>query len=153
AAVLAGRVDHQPALADVVRARLLDVDVLARGAGEDGGRGVPVVGGGDEDRVDRPVGQHAAQVPGGLRPAARRPLDRLGGGVHAVAVRVADPGNLHVLAGEQGPDVVHPHAAGADDADDDALVGAAGAAGGFGGSEGRGPGGGQAGLLEETSAV
>src|SRR5262249_57038891 len=46
-AVLAGGLHHQLALARVVAARLLDVDVLAGGAGEDARRRVPLVAGRD----------------------------------------------------------------------------------------------------------
>src|SRR4029079_1199565 len=45
--VLAGGLDHQLALARVVRAGLLDVDVFPGRTGQDGGRGVPVVAGRD----------------------------------------------------------------------------------------------------------
>ena len=71
--VLAGRLDQQLALARVVAARLLDVDVLAGRAGEDRGRGVPVVAGGDDQDVDGLVVEDAAEVGDGLRGLARRP--------------------------------------------------------------------------------
>ena len=62
AAVLAGRGDHLPAFPDVVGQRLLDVDVLARLAGPDGGQGVPMVGRGDDDGVDVLVVEQLADV-------------------------------------------------------------------------------------------
>ena len=65
--------DHQPALADVVRTRLLDVDVLAGVGGEDRGRGVPVVRRGDPDGVDAPCRRAPARMSFvGLRLCARR---------------------------------------------------------------------------------
>ena len=45
--------DHQPAFANVVAARLLHVDVLAGVECQDGGRAVPVVGRGNEDASTR----------------------------------------------------------------------------------------------------
>ena len=51
-AVLLGRLDHLAAFEDVVAARLLDVDVLARLAGPDRRQRVPVVRRGDADHVD-----------------------------------------------------------------------------------------------------
>ena len=62
AAVLAGRGDHLPAFPDVVGEGLLDVDVLARLAGPDGGQGVPVVGRGDGHGVDGLVVEQLAEV-------------------------------------------------------------------------------------------
>ena len=63
--------DGDPAFVDVVAARFFDVDVLARLAGPDRDQGVPVVGRGDRDGVDRLVVEHAADVlHGGRRPAA-----------------------------------------------------------------------------------
>ena len=60
--VLAGGLDGDPALVDVVAARLLDVDVLAGLAGPDGHQRVPVVGRGDRDGVEVLVVEHAADV-------------------------------------------------------------------------------------------
>src|SRR5205823_629723 len=48
AAILAGRLDHAAALDQVVRNRLLDIDVLAGLTGPDGRQGVPVVRSGDD---------------------------------------------------------------------------------------------------------
>ena len=48
-----GGLDGDPAFMDVVAARFFDVDVLARLAAPDRDQGVPVVGRGDRDRVDR----------------------------------------------------------------------------------------------------
>ena len=59
---LAGRADHRLALGDVVRDRLLDIDVLAGQHGLDRGQGVPVVGRGDDDAVDVFAVEHGAVV-------------------------------------------------------------------------------------------
>src|SRR5262245_58913699 len=58
----ARRLHHQPPLADIVARWLLDVDVLPRLEGEDRRRSVPVVGGGDEDRIDGAVIEDLSQV-------------------------------------------------------------------------------------------
>ena len=60
--VLPRGLDDPPAFADVVADRLLDVDVLAGLAGPDRRQGVPVVGRGDRDGVDRLVVEQAADV-------------------------------------------------------------------------------------------
>ena len=62
AVVLARRLAHLVALVDGLRQRLLDIDVLARLAGQDGGAGVPVVGSGDDHAVDVLVLEHPAKV-------------------------------------------------------------------------------------------
>ena len=87
--VAAGGLEQQSAFAEVVAARLLHVDVLARLAGQNGRRGVPVIGRGDDHGVDRLVVEHAPQVGHRvlgtdlfLRPAAAR------------LVRVADVGDV-----------------------------------------------------------
>jgi len=62
ALVLAGRFDHLAPLEDVVAGGLLDVDVLAGLEGPDGPQGVPVVAGGDRNRVDLLVLEHLPEV-------------------------------------------------------------------------------------------
>src|SRR5262249_13754021 len=52
AAVLARRLHDAPAFADIVAHRLLDVHILARLHGPDGGQRVPVIGRGDEHGGD-----------------------------------------------------------------------------------------------------
>src|ERR1035437_2010482 len=60
--VLAGRRHDLFDFEDIMRARLLDVDVLAGAARVDGHQRVPVIGGGDRDGVDRLVFQQLAVV-------------------------------------------------------------------------------------------
>ncbi len=58
--MLPRRLDHGATLGDGDRQRLLDIHILAGLAGGDGLDGVPVVGRGDDERVDvRTVEQHA----------------------------------------------------------------------------------------------
>jgi len=52
AGVAAGGVDDLAAFAEGESERLLAVNVLAGAAGEDGGGGMPVIGRGDDDRVN-----------------------------------------------------------------------------------------------------
>ena len=69
ATVMAGRLDHPPSLAHDVGQGLLHVDVLARRAGQHRHGRVPVVGGGDDHRVDvRPVQQLAEIAEAGGSP-------------------------------------------------------------------------------------
>ena len=96
------RLDQELALAVGVRGGLLDVDVLARLAGAEGDRGVPVVRRGDEHRVDRLVVQ---QVPEVLDDAGRLPLgllDLAGGGLPAARIDVADRRDRRVFTGSPG---------------------------------------------------
>ena len=97
AVVLAGRLDHLAAFDQVVRDRLLDVNVLAGLAGPDGTEGVPVVGGGDHDRGHGRVFEHSADVLLGLRLL----LAGVAGGLHRrrddVLVRVDDVRDLDVV--------------------------------------------------------
>src|SRR5262245_10843732 len=58
----AGGLDDAAAFADVVADRLLDVNVLAGLHGPDGGQGVPVVGRGNADGVNRLVFENLADV-------------------------------------------------------------------------------------------
>ncbi len=150
AVVLAGRLDHLAALEEVVRARLLDVDVLAGLAGPDGFQGVPMVGSGQGHGVDRLVVQQPPLVDLGLRAFARAFLDLGGGLLQAVFVAVGKGGNLDVFGCqlEQRAAVRHaPAAAQPDDGHAEAAVGAGG------GAERRGGQGDRGGGLEESAAV
>ena len=77
AAVLAGRRHHLLPFPQVVRERLLDVDVLARLAGPDRRQGMPVVRQGDDHRVDALVVEDFAGVVirGDLPPVVTGRLD------------------------------------------------------------------------------
>jgi hypothetical protein len=94
-----GGLDHQPPLANVVAAGLLDVDVLARLAGQDCGRGVPVVGRGDGHGIDCLVVEDFPQV--GHRMVGLTLLLRL---LRAAAVGVADVGDLYVVGQQRLPE-------------------------------------------------
>ena len=116
--------DHQPALAQVVRRRFFDVDVLAGVAGENGRGRVPMIGGGDEHGVDVLVLQDASKVADLLGRAALAGFDAGGGLVLALGVGIADVGDADVFFRSQCADVARAHAARADDGDVDAIVGA-----------------------------
>jgi len=61
AAVLFSGTHQLPALPEIVRARLLDVDVLACLARPNRHQRMPMVRRGDRDRIDRPRGQRSAE--------------------------------------------------------------------------------------------
>ena len=128
AAVLAGGLDHLPAFPDAPGGRLLDVHVLARLAGPDRLQGVPVVLGGEADRVDRLVVEQLPLVGVGLELQARQIGIGLRGPVELALIAIADRGDLDVVRlfeDRQAADV-RPHApAQADQAHADPLVGAA----------------------------
>src|SRR5262249_60775189 len=86
-----GRVHHQPALADIVTAGFLDVDVLAGIQGQDSRGCVPVVGGGDHHGVYALVVKDLAHVLDGLRRLARR-FHGLSGVGEALLIDVTDIG-------------------------------------------------------------
>ena len=118
-AVTAGGLDHLASLPDIVGAGLLHVDMLAGLAGQDGGRSVPVIAGGDDYRIHLRVVQDVAEV--------RDPMSRAGlldGLRHALGVRVADVGHPAALQGGEVLAESTPPAAAADDPHVEAIVGA-----------------------------
>ena len=77
--------DHQSAFPDVVRARLLKVNVLACIAGQNGRRSMPVIGCRDHHSIDRLVIKDATHIPQRFRRFLAGLLDsRCGCGDHAV---------------------------------------------------------------------
>src|SRR5262249_3498846 len=106
ALVMPCRLDHAPALDDVVRDRLLDVNVLARLTGPDCGQGVPVVGGSDGHGGDVLVLEDVADV---LLEARRLLLPR-GDALEClgddVLVGVAEVGDLDIVEGGETADQV-----------------------------------------------
>ena len=123
-AVPAGRGDHRAPLQHRVRQRLLHVDVFPRLAGVDERQPVPVLGGGDEDRVHVLALQHATVIHhrlGLLRARAfRQQRLRLG---HARLDHVADDRNVHI--GVPGDDAhqAAPAASAPDEPDAYAVAG------------------------------
>ncbi len=120
--VLAGGGDHELALAGGVAARFLHVCVLSGGAGQDGGRSVPVVGPGVEESVHLGIVQNPPEVSDFLRRPSGLLLDRVGHLVQTARIDVADVLDVDVgLLSEalgQTPAPAHPH-----DSDDDPGVG------------------------------
>ena len=111
------RFDDSKALVDLVRQRLLDVDVLARFHRVDDHAGVPVVRRGDDHGVDRFVVEQLAVV-----------VERLGAGgsffeagLQVGLVDIADGGHLGAELFELA-DQILAAAARADDACADAVV-------------------------------
>jgi hypothetical protein len=122
--VLASRPHHGPPLGHGQGQRLLDVDVLAGAAGHHRHQRVPVVGRGDDHRVDVLVVEQVAEIP------VRRGLPA--GQLHALVqvglVDVADGHRLDLGAGQEVLPQRLPLVAAADDADADALAGSRDAA-------------------------
>ena len=118
--------DHQPPLADVVRARLLHVDMFAGFGGEDGGRCVPVIRRGYENGVHTFSLQYFPEVAHLLRFDAGAGLDQIRGVDLMVGIRIADKRDFDVLALIEIPDVIAPHAARADDAQRHLVIRAGG---------------------------
>ena len=114
--------DHQPALADVVRAGLLDIHVLAGIAGEEGGGRVPVVRHSDEDGVHGFVLKDAAQVADGLGRFSPGVGDVFNSGGQAVLVHIAHVGEVHGVVLDEGLEMAGAHATGADEADGELAV-------------------------------
>ena len=83
-------------------ARLLHVDMLAGGEGQDRRRRMPVVGRGDDDRVERRVFQGLAEILQPLRSAALKSGDARHRFRDGAAVHVADIGHLRVLQVREG---------------------------------------------------
>ena len=106
AIVLARRGHNLFRLEDIVRARFLDVHVLAGLAGPDGHQGVPVVGRGDRDRVNRFVFEQFPKVGVNLRLLPFGFLDEGGALFQILLVDVANGRNLHVGQPAVARDVV-----------------------------------------------
>ena len=115
--MLRRRLHHQSSFADIVSARFFHVDMFSRIAGQDGGRGVPVVGRGDPDCIDRGIVQDVSQILGRFRFLPRLILDKFGGGGQAVGVDVTHMGYDDILAPHQFVQVRRAHAARSDEPD------------------------------------
>ena len=111
--VLARGGDHELSLPGRVAARFLHIGVLAGGTGQDGGRGVPVVGPGVEQSVHLGIIQDPPKVSYLLRRLSRLLLDRVGHLGQTPRVDVADVLDVDVgLLAEalgQSPASAHSH--------------------------------------------
>ena len=124
AARFARHFDHALALVDVVAGGLFAVDVLARLAGPDGGKRVPVVGGGDGDRVHILVREKLAHV---VVTLGLFPGQLLGGGLSGFERGLVDVAQRHDTRIRQrgvALDVIVAASADADDADVEFVIGA-----------------------------
>ena len=111
--------DHRPAFRHVVSQGLFDVHVLPRLTGEHGGNRMPVVGRGDQQRVDVVAVEHAAEVAVRRDVWAEPRLRPLG----LRQVNVADGHNLDVGRLAEASSDKRPSPAAPDPADADPLVG------------------------------
>ena len=121
-AVVAGGGGHDLALVDRVGQRLLDVDVLAGGAGVDQLQAVPVVGGADDHRVEVVVLEQGPVVGVEGRPLAAHRLEVAGPALEHARVDVAQGRAFDPRLAQQRADVREPHAVDADGADHDPIA-------------------------------
>ena len=119
ARVLVLGLDHGGPFAGVVREGLFDVDILAGGAGVDRNGRVPVIGSGDEDRVDIAAVQDGAVILGGEGFAA----DRFLACGDVLVPHVAKSDDLHAGDSLQGPQQLPAATANADQRHADRVVG------------------------------
>ena len=124
-AVPLGGLHHLSPLPHGVGGGLLDIHVLAGLQAPDGGQRVPVVGRGDDDRVDVLVVEDAAQVTLVAGPESRDVLELrvLRARGEQVLVDVAERLDLHVGQAGEAPLQGVPLSADADARHDDAVVG------------------------------
>ena len=94
--VLAGRCDHRLPLGYVVSDRLFDVDVLAGHHRLDRRQGVPVVGGGDDDRIDIFAIEHGPVVACGIGRVSFCFLDPFSGLAGVPIIHVGNRDELHI---------------------------------------------------------
>ena len=123
ALIFVRRLDQLTALVNVVRAGLLDIHVLARLAGPDGGQRVPVVGRGDGHRVDLFVIEDAPQVLFDADLLAVGLFESRGALSRHQQVGVAQRHEFHVALFHQARDVVLAAPVDAQHRDPDAIVG------------------------------
>jgi len=147
------RLGHEVGPADGQRQRLLAVDVLAATGRLDGAQGVPVVGHGDEHRLDVVPGEHLAVVHVALAVAAAvRGVDEVDRHVAELLVDLRDAEDPDLAVLDQAAQVVLALLADADEAHRDAVArGRAASAQDVGCQHGRG-GRGQGGGLQKPSA-
>ena len=113
--VLASRFDHQPPFAQIVRARFLNIDMLAGGTREDGRRSVPMIGRGIPDGNDILVIENLPHVGDGLRSRAVREFRHFDRRCESLGIDIADMRQLHSGILEESRKVGIPHASRADE--------------------------------------
>src|SRR6185295_5229432 len=118
--VLPGGAHELAPFPQVVRARLLDVDVFARLAGPDGDQRVPVIRGRDRHRIDAWILEEPPHIDERSRvaPDLASPL------VEQRLIDVAQRGDLDVRHARKRVEVILPPSAETADGDPDAVVGA-----------------------------
>ena len=122
ALVLAGRLDHLPALPDVVADRLLDVDILARLAGPHGDERVPVVGRRRGHHIDVLIFEQLAAVH--VRVHLLAPLGEfLPLPFEEALIRIADGDDPHAGNLAKPVDVIGPLAANAHHREANVVIG------------------------------
>jgi len=95
--------DEKLALARIVAARLLDVDVLARLQAEQGRRRVSVVGCGDDQRIEGRIVQGPPEVRDARRAVLLARAHRGDGLLDGTGIHVADPRHVRTHARTRWP--------------------------------------------------
>jgi hypothetical protein len=111
-----------PALPPVMGAGLLNVNVLPGLASPDSHQGVPVVGSGDGNSVERRVFQHFPNVGVGLRRRQRHAIHIRQAPGQNILVHITDRGNFHVRQPRVFLHMREPLSPDSADADPDAVV-------------------------------
>ena len=127
--MLGDRLDDPTSLGNVVRQRLLAIDVLARLRGQDAGDRVPMVRRGNHDGVDvfafddlAEVRIRVAALVLGLLVGPVTFLDNLFGVVHSLGNDIAHGHDLDILHAEKTAQVSPAHRADADEAQREPIV-------------------------------
>ena len=149
AACAADFVDDVTRLADGQRQRFFAVDVFTSVGGHDGHRGMPVVRRANDDSIKIWSGQHVSEITifgatfvlAGLLLVGVSLLRQIVGVFHLARIDVADGDDLDGRHFKQVSQMAGGHAASADDADGDAVVGGRGKDFGHGNKRRRGRGG------------
>ena len=137
----------------VVAAGLFYIDMFAGGTGEDRRRRMPMIRGGDRNRVNVPILKHLAQVGNAFGLARLFFEDSLDSLLGRAAVHVANVSNLRVRRSQVTGDVRHPAAIAADDGDGHFLAGAFGGAKPWGAGERDGTSGKNGTLFQELATI
>ena len=102
--------------------RLLDIDILAGHHGVDRRQCVPVIGRGNDDRVDVFAVKHVTEIARGLGRVALRFLDAIGRSRGVPVIDVSDGDELDLRLGQERVEELNAAAAGADEPEADLLV-------------------------------
>lgn len=101
---LLGGGDQPFAFLRVMADGFFEVHMFAGLEGEDGGGGVPMDGGGDDQGIQLGVLEGATEIVGDLERLGLSGVDAFSGGLEGAAVHIGEPADLGALGGEEGVD-------------------------------------------------